>query len=105
MGHFEQMYEHLQKIKERFDKTKEVFDASDKRLEDLRKRHEEEMIKLLDGIEKRDDLIKEFLEKKENEELRKLLEDIGHLIDEMFNTRLKLVEQEEALNKKNNPKD
>lgn len=100
MAYFEEMFERMQKIKEGFEEAKKHLEQRDKKVEEIRKYHEEEIKKIFEVIEKRDTELKEYIQQKECDELKALIDDIGFLIDEMFSTRLKLIEQEEKLQQK-----
>lgn len=97
--HFDKVYEHLEIIKKRFMEIQILFSESDKQIEEIRVRHEEMKKKFNEELEKRDMEIADFLKRKEREEVKKLIEDVGYLIDEMHSTRLKLLEEEKELKK------
>jgi Skp family chaperone for outer membrane proteins len=97
MDQFEEIYEQLQRTKGHFDEIKGLFDESDTRLDEIRKRHEAELINLFRVIERRDEESREYIEKREHKELGRLLEDIQHLIDRLYTIHLKLIEEEKDI--------
>ncbi|MGA1839587.1 MAG: hypothetical protein ACMUIU_03090 [bacterium] len=79
-------------MKERFEDIKQFYEEADKQVEEMRHHHEEEARKIFEALEKRDEEIRKYLETKEQDRISHLLADMGNLIDEMFDIRLKLLD-------------
>jgi len=93
---FDDMYKKLKKMKEHFDTIKQISEQTDKQVEQMRQRHEEQTRIIFEAIEKRDEEIRKYLERTEQDRIHHLLADMGNLLDEMFDIRLKLLEEREG---------
>jgi len=63
----------------------------------MREQHMKEIRNIFEVIEKRDEEIRQYLERKEQDRITHLLTDMGNLMDEMFDLRLELMDSKEDI--------